>query len=305
MSIIRKKRAERDRLAGRLPPTPEKKEEEVTIEELPKADEEHDVPSAQDLKNIDAVMVDTQGLLDDPVNQEINIDDISKALQDDSSANILDGMPSELQGGESHIEAMNNIVIPDVGLQGENGQSTDLARENDPFDFESMFASTDIPQGDSGLGMSFDFSSDSMNNPLNETTMAPLDLGSAGANNIPPTNEDINSLLPGLENHLNAPSDGPANIAIAPNGGIANDTAISMPAPGQSGKESTVDGALANVGQPNANDSGLDTSFDDLFNDVGLNADLDNMEGTQKDNAGSVIETQLGEFGEFDESWFT
>lgn len=301
MSIIRKKRAERDRLAGRLPPSPEKKPQENREEDTTKVQELDNDTLNQDLKAIDAVMADASGLMTDPNNQDINIDDISNALQNDPSTSLLDDIPQVTQNGDAPSDPTNLNMLQDHNAsQDNNAQSAEPPPANDDFDFESMFESGDIAPGDASLDLGFDFSGDTMNNVLNDSTIAGIDLGNADASTAPATNEDINSLLPGLENFVNAPNEGAANTANAPNGDTAGKAADGTPAPVATSKEPTTDDTTANAAQLGTDGDAIDTSFDDLFD----SADFGNIDTNQGENQEMLNENTFGDFGDFDDNWF-
>ena len=300
MSIIRKKRAERDRLAGRLPPSPEKQPQESGGEDTTKDQELDNDTLHQDLKAIDAVMADASGLMADPNNQDINIEDISKALQNDPSTSLLGDIPQVTQNGDVPSDPTNLNILQDHTSQDNNAQSTEQAPTNDDFDFESMFEGGDIAPGDASLDLGFDFSGDTMNNVLNDSTIAGINLGNADASTAPTTNEDINSLLPGLENFVNAPNEGVASTASAPNGDTGSKAADNTPAPVPTSKKPITDNTNANAGQLVTDGDAIDTSFDDLFD----SADFGNIDTNQGENQEMLNENTFGDFGDFDDNWF-
>ena len=150
------------------------------------------------------------------------------------------------------------------------------------LDFESMFNDTDPKAIDDALNFDFGISTEPAvaQDILNDGNFNDIDMGNADITNLPTTNDDIDSLLPGVENYLNEGADF-SNMTI-PMPTTLPDSAqgptTSTTAPPDAG---TTEAAIA------------ETSFDDNFFGLG-NFDMGDAGG---DDLGDAT---LGDFEDFD-----
>ena len=154
------------------------------------------------------------------------------------------------------------------------------------LDFESMFNDTDLTGGDNAMNFGLDFPSDGNLNQdvLNDSAFESIEISNADISNLgATTSEDINTLLPGLENYVNAGTDfSNINIPILP----------TLPETSQG----TNAGNVSTTAQVSAQPAVAESSFDDIFGSGDYS-----MGGTGDDGLGAGT---LGDFEDFDEDWF-
>jgi hypothetical protein len=158
--------------------------------------------------------------------------------------------------------------------------SLDLPDASD-LDFESMFNDTDLVGGNDINFEDIGFTMDATMNQdiLNNNTLLDTNMSNTDITNLASTsNEDINSLLPGLENFVNGDTD------------FSN---ISMPATSTQ-PEITQGAPVANMGASTSNPAETipadSTNFDELF---GVNFELDTAGGDEMGDG------TLGDFDDF------
>ena len=182
--------------------------------------------------------------------------------------------------------------------------------QTDNFDeFESMFNDADFPAGDTTINFEdMDFSTDNLNldstdninlDSLGDSAFPDISMSNADiASVVPNSNEDINSLLPGLENFVNAGADASATNAAS--------AAPAAPLPEASQVTTTVDvNITAATTQAPIEAALADSSFDDFFNsaDLGITDGADTGTGTGTGDD-LVLGDDFGDIGAFDEDWF-
>ena len=155
------------------------------------------------------------------------------------------------------------------------------------LDFESMFTDTDLVNGDDAMNfddLSFSMDTNVMNQDiLNNTALQNTTLGDADITNLPSTsNEDINSLLPGLENYVNADTTDFSNIGMPSTSTQPENTQGAAVAATTTGMPP----ASSNPAEP----APADTSFDDLF---GMDFDMNAAGGDEMGDG------TLGDFEDF------
>ena len=308
LSVLRKKRAERERQVGKTvtPTSPKDLEQregnrEATV--VGPLDEGQGVQSNAG----DAVMADAAAQIIEQSKEESTAKE-SQTLDDEQTVSALDHMPQDSQnttglaisipqdaimndlGALAHT---NNGAIgasqPDFGIPIEpNGPSGVAA--NDDFDFDSMFNDAELVVPDGSLNFELDFSTNETeaqnllpNNPIEGITMSDVNI----ANTNPTTSEDLNSLLPGLENYVNATNEPTTNNAAA--------NTVEIPNANQNAMVDT-SGAITQVTTAPALG---DASLDDFFNPADFNAT--NANGSTEDLIG---DGNFEGFEDFDDDWF-
>ena len=301
LSLLRKKRLERERIAKGLKAQPSP--EDVTV--MPQLNENapSEVPptdntgqSSGEVKGEDTVMIDSAlevdliGSNDErqaeaPQNKNgdnsiINDQEIPQNAENSMSLAIT--MPAEptTEAAEApkSPEKKTNGTVPaaEVAL---DSSAADL-------DFESMFNDSDLTGGDDAISFGLDFSTDGNLNQdvLNDNAFANIEMNNTDMSNLGATSsEDINTLLPGLENYVNAGTDF-SNINIP--------TASTLPETSQVATAGTVS-APNQVSAPTVV---ADSSLDDIFGSGDFSID-----GTGDDGLGSGA---FGDLEDFDEDWF-
>ena len=254
----------------------------------------------------DALMVDASLLSDNPNPDLIDMKELSNVLGTESSATLFENMPQdsqnnaglaismpqqkESQSGSSDPNTMDQTTIDGQVDPLALTQPTDQSKETSDFDFDTMFndaftgTSNDLGFGDSSNTIS------NANDVLGDTsTMSAFDLGNNGGGLPAPTNEDINSLLPGLENFVNGPNEA-----------TVSNTEASIAAAAQSMQQSGDTSNNTNNLQANTDQMEtdlLDSSFDDLF------GSMDNLEGDKADGDLDMLGGDIN-FEPFNDDWF-
>lgn len=301
LSLIRKKRIERDRIANGLKAqaSPE------VAAGIPQLSENgpSETSSANDTalisggaKGEDAMMVDSGsqiGLIvsnDEPQaegpqneNNDDNITSDPEMPQDaENSMGLAIIMPQDLTTEATKppksLEKKSSGATP--------GAEAPLDSSAADLDFESMFNDTDLTGGDDTMNFGLDFSSDGNLNQdgLNDSAFENIEMSNADISNLgATTSEDINTLLPGLESYVNAGTDF-SNINIP----------VSSTLP-KTSQVATV-GSVGASAQISAEPAVTDSNFDDIFGSGDFS-----MDGTGDDGMGAGT---LGDFEDFDEDWF-
>ena len=232
-----------------------------------------------------------------------------KSMDQEPAVIALDGMPQDSQnstglaisipqnGKPDDAEALANAkkgpthgLQPEVGtLAGPNGASE--AAASDGFDFDSMFNDAELVAPDGSINFDLDFSNNGNDtqelmgdNATENATMSNTDI----PNTLPTTSEDLNSLLPGLENYVNDAT-GEAPI---------DNSAVNTTNKPEADQETTAE--TTNAAPQAATEAALiDSSFDDLFDTADFSAPEGN--GNNEDVVG---EGNFGGFEEFNDDWF-
>lgn len=155
------------------------------------------------------------------------------------------------------------------------------------FDFESMFNDADLVAADGTMNFNLDFSA-SDNNTLNvldggfeDITMSNPDLANGG----PTTNEDINTLLPGLESYVNA-------------GDMIGDASVPVASMLPVASQAAVPDAVTSAAMASTESVAIDSSFDDFF----TNGDFVATGG--EGNNDLIGDGNFEGFEKFDDDWF-
>lgn len=301
LSLLRKKRLERERLANGLKAQPSP-EDASGIPELsengPSATSPAHKPaqSPEETKVKDTVMLDSTSeaapivSIDEPHSETAQNKDSNDTIVSDQgmpqdaekSAGLAITMPAD-----SKIEVAEQSKDPGKKTGGVT-QTVEMPLDSSAadLDFESMFNDTDLTGGDNAMDFGLDFSSDTNLNQdvLNDSAFANIEMSNADMSNLgATTSEDINTLLPGLENYVNAGTDFP-NIPIP--------SESTLPATSQVASAGTLGAATQNPAPPVAADS----SLDDIFGSGDFS-----MGGTGDDGLGDGT---FGDLEDFDEDWF-
>ena len=293
LRLIRKKRAERDRERDRAlgMPSPSSPAKAINDTNQQNVDASNGSASAVRMEGPDG-------------EDQLIVGDSAKAdpliLQEGSQGKISEGevigteqgMPQDSENSAGLAITMPSDTITTTDNQANSAEkqpsdappaheaSLDLPDASD-LDFESMFNDTELVGGDDINFEDIGFSMDATMNHdiLNNNTLLDTNMSNADITNLASTsNEDINSLLPGLENFVNADTD------------FSN---ISMPA--TSNQPENREGApVANMGASTSNPVETvpaDTStFDELF---GVNFEMDTNGGDEMGDG------TLGDFDDF------
>lgn len=299
ISLIRKKRAEAERVANGLKaqPTPE----QATVETAPSDSNElpvekklmkHDSKQNGISKGAGLPMPGSTAGPDAQVEASQNTvgDNTITAAQgmpqdSDNSAGLAITMPSG-----ATAKANDNLRSPE---RKSGGTTPPAEAPLDPttadFDFESMFNDTDLTATDDAINFDLRFSTEgNMNqdllndNAFEEITISNTDIANLGAT----TNEDINTLLPGLENYVNAQTNF-SNISIPAA------AASTVPETAQGTAVVATDTAAQNIPQA----AGAEANFGDLFGPEEFV-----MGGTGDEAMGG--DDNFGDFEEFSDDWF-
>lgn len=205
----------------------------------------------------------------------------------------LDQAPTPPTSIPPNLKADNEADPPSTEQASQPPSSAGLQ----DAEFESMFNDTNLPDPTDDLNFDLNFSTDDANGSSDLLDVSafqniPLPSGDAGGDTSNQTaNEDLTTLLPGLENYVNGSND----FSIANIPGIntdflntdGNGNAINLPGQSSTGGDG---GPMDAAVEPTAP---IESSFEDMF---GLDS---YMNGTGDDELGGT-----GEVGDFDDSWF-
>ncbi|CAD6568022.1 MAG: hypothetical protein ASARMPRED_001386 [Alectoria sarmentosa] len=313
LSLLRKKRVERERIANGLKAQPSPEEvtgipqlnENVPVEASPA---NNTAQSPGKVNGEDTIMVDSAleaGLIGS------NDEPQAEVPQNNDNITSDPGMPQDAENSiglaivmpqDSTTEAIKPPKSSEKKFGGATPAAETLLDSNTAeLDFESMFNDTDLTAGDGTMTFSLDFTSDANLNQdvlndrafeniemskdvLNDSAFEKIEMSNADLSNLgATTSEDINTLLPGLENYVNAGTDF-SNINIP--------VASSLPETSQITSVGTVGAPTQTSAQPAI----VDSTFDDIF----ASGDF-SIDGTGDDGMGAG---NLGDFEDFDEDWF-
>ena len=303
LSLLRKKRLERERIANGL--KAQASPEDATV--IPQLNENG--PSETSPANItaqnpgetkeeDTVMVDSAlevDFLESSDKQQAGA--LPNKDSDNNNITSDQGMPQDAENSmglaitmpaDSKTGAAEPPKSPEKKFSGATpAAEVPLDSSAADLDFESMFNDTDLTGGDDAMNFGLDFASDGNLNQdvLNDSTFANIEISNADMSNLgATTSEDINTLLPGLESYVNAATDF-SNINIP--------VASTLPETSQVPPVGTV-GAPAQASAPPP--VVTDSSLDDLFGSGDFS-----MDGTGDDGLGTGT---FGDLEDFDEDWF-
>ena len=300
LSLLRKKRIERERVASGLTAQPSP-EDTVAIPQPNENGPSESSPTnntaqnAGETKEEDTIMLDSASVVDF-VGSEEKPQAEARPIKDGDNITSDQGMP---QGGENSmglaitmpVNSTTETAEPPKSPEKKSSGATPAAEVpldtgTADLDFESMFNDTDLTGGDDAMDFGLDFTSDANLNQdvLNDSAFANMEMSNADMPNLgATTSEDINTLLPGLENYVNAGTDfSNINISVAP----------SLPESSQGASVGTVS-APAQLSAPPVE---ANSSLDDLFGSGDFSID-----GTGDDGMGTGT---FGDLEDFDEEWF-
>ena len=305
LSLLRTKRVERERLANGLKAQPSPEEATAVAQLSEPGPSEHSpandvvAQSSGQVKEEDTVMVDSAldaleaGLVGS--NDEPQVE-ASQNKEKDNNITSDPGMPQDAENSiglainipqDPTTEATGPPKSPKKKSSGTTpAAEAPLDSSAADLDFESMFNDTDLTGGDDTMNFGLDFSADGNLNQdvLNDSAFENIEMNNADMSNLgATTSEDINTLLPGLENYVNAGTDfSNINIPVAP----------TLPETSQVGPV----GGIGAPAQISAQPAIADSSFDDIF----ASGDF-SMGGAGDDGMGAGA---LGDFEDFDDDWF-
>lgn len=300
LRLIQEKRAERDRANGLISDLSASKETNEELQEEPMAPAENmviddPVKESQPPEHPAQPSTQPEDLTEPAAPKAEEVDPEPSRKVDPETIASGQGMPQDSENsvglaitmppddaveakepsGILEAKAVEAAAVPETSL--DIPDATDL-------DFESMFNDTDLTSGDNALNFDLGFSTDpaTTQDILNDTSFENLDMSNTDMTILPATtNEDIDSLLPGVENYLNADPDF-TNISVPPASIVPEISQTTLTATTTAPAEQAVDAPAA------------DTSFDDNF--FGLGGDFSVGE-TGADDLGDAT---FGDFEDFD-----
>lgn len=302
LTRIRTKRAERERAAAGLKVhSPNNQEEKGT--------------DAAGRENLETMQM-SSGESGEKSLKKIGTDDVIMAnVQPYSAAEEKAGMEAEalhfpVHDGDEHTlkHKMNPAADDPVGLVA-SVEPTETAKEPktpnptvgeptqpvpppesptvpdfEDVNFESMFTDSGTAGDNDQMDLDLGFNNDAntAQDFLNDSAFDSMTMSNDDAKNLNTTsNEDLNTLLPGLENYVNAGDD----FSLA---GIQQSNSIALPNP--TGGIGTTGPAATTAPMEQAP---IESNFDDFF------ASGNYLDGGGDDDMGGD-----GAFGDFDDSWF-
>lgn len=328
LSRIRHQRAERKRLSAPIKPTSPPKQPFVPNETgmiPPTTKEPQEAPPNQGEKarlDKDVVMSDVVNLQNTQSSAAVELDSTLKADGKDHAMTSLEGMPQDSQNTTGLAISMpRDPILKDselandsvgtstnldmnVNLVGNGNAPSDQAKNIGDFDFESMFNDPNLMPQNGTMDLDFDFSPNDAgtqnllgDNSLEGIVLSNEDLTKA----IPATNEDLDSLLPGLDSYVNASGEPAANSAATNANPPASDIVQASQDPNGT---STAAPALGE--QPHG-----ESNFGDFYNPADFNtggitqSNNNDIHNNNQSNDNTLGGGQLGDFEEFSDDWFT
>lgn len=292
LSVIRSKRAERERAAGALKArSPVEALENISggqpeaAGETQPSVEESDKPKPDDVTMIDVPAAENHDL--------INLETISEHPASEKTISASQKIPRDAENLNGLAISINPrsekaTSLPNGGTKEQNRDDLPEQRLETPTtanlgdnDFETMFNDTETAGGDDGINFELNFASTvGMSQELfNPSSLQDVVMGNEDLTNFNATsNEHINSILPGIENYVN-PGD---NFPMA-------DPAKTLPE--SDSKANTA--AIATSAPQGFGSIQMESSFDDLFSSDGF------IEGD-----GDYDMNGDGNIGDLDENWF-
>lgn len=297
--MIRSKRAERDKAQGALKLRDSNHEQEgiieIEVEEKSKGEPGLTAMVSERNKHHDVIMIDAQ---DEQTITETPILGKPKSLATPNGADTkhINSASSEIPQGTINSKGLALTVDPSPASKEPASSNVTIDRQCDPIDqperptetpttanlresdFETMFNDTEAVGRTQGVDFGLDFSvgANGLNNTgFENSTLHNEDLTNLNAS----SNEDINTLLPGLENYVNA-SDDFAIIDLATGPTLPNST---------SAKASNRSAPQALEPVP------TESNFDDLFSSSNF---IEDAEDYEMDGSGDI-----NDLGDFDD-WF-
>ena len=303
LAAIRARRAERERAAGaakmrQASPEPKEPPAELGGEPSPS---KASLVAESNVEHEDIVMSDDAPNPDPGGSANVKVGDSSEPsvgqdMDSDPKGALTETKPSPAMNSippSTHDQATTIDTKLEFSLDG-NGPSTAMhiattAELHDP-DFESMFKDVEGADADNEINLDdLDFSTDAnmgqalINNnafgDIASTNNGLIDLNAA-------SNEDINTLLPGLENYVHDGGDF-TMLDIPP--ATALPASAVLPQPPKAGN--------GNVADAVADAAPVESNFDNMFYGSG-----DFTMGGAED--GDMMDDEIGDFGDFNEAWF-
>ena len=297
LSKIRIKRAERERQPSRSAITSPTKLQETSGEEakVTLATTQSPAVEIQQAGDQDTVIPDApiqpNGNMSEAAQKRDNVEAEAK----NEAIISLEGMPQGSQNAAGlaiSLSGDENAAAKTDELLAELPQPLGESKDGDGLDFDSIFNDAEMIPQDGTLDFDMDFSleGNGTQNILGDTSMEGINFGTSElVNAVPASNEDLNSLLPGLENYVNATNE--SHTSAPPGTNATSLDNVPMPA----------DGNNASTSVPPAAESALaDTSLEELFDAADFDANQANSNGG---------ELQIGDghfegFEEFNDDWF-
>ncbi|KAL9127885.1 MAG: hypothetical protein Q9217_003321 [Psora testacea] len=255
----------------------------------------------------DAIMADAVAQIAEQSKDEASAKE-QKTMDQEGTITAMPGMPQDSQNSTGLAISIPQEARPsDLGALAnahkvtteasqadlENSAAANGASEatmNDNFDFDSMFNDAELVASDDPMNFDLDFSASGNETQqlLGDTAIEGITMSNKDiANALPTTSEDLNSLLPGLENYVNATNDAATNNAAA--------RTMTMPEANQAAGADTT-GATTQAATELAP---AESNFDNFFNP----ADFNVPEGIG--STGEVVgDGNFEGFEEFNDDWF-
>lgn len=290
LRVVREKRIERDRANGIVhDPTPSKDMEETAepAGTVPEKDTMIDEPKDQS----ELILPVTEPAAESVLPNYNKVDENTAKNPDQIAVSTIQDMPQDSADSLGLAITLPTDTNPESEgqpkeLEGKPTAPTSEVKEAaelpldmqgaEDFDFESMFNDNDMASADEALNFDFALPTDSAMNRglltdgnfegINVNNTANSDITSLPVN----ANEDIEGVLPGLENYLNADTD------------FSNMGMSSAVAPVQASQAPDIlaEQTVTTTGEPVTKP---ETSFDDFFGDFDMGGTEDLGDGTLND----------------------
>lgn len=276
LTLIRTKRAERERAAGAL-------KAKISVANM-EGNQRGNVSDAMEITRSvppvegpgkpgleDIVMMDHPADLQYEKHESIGPGTISKALESKKTVSALQELPRDSNNSKGlaisiDMKPSNNMTSsPQVGTTRENNDEMSEQHLETPTtanlrdtDFETMFNDTENAGGDDVMDFDLGFPTDNKTNQeiMNSSSFQNIAMNNDDLKNFNATsNEDLNTLLPGLETFVNA----------------GDDFSIGIPTTSAQPENITNTKKAATISAPqDFVSAAVESNFDDLFSSEGF-----------------------------------
>ena len=323
LKVLRSKRAEREHAAGleRLQESSREPAKRKDLSSPSPAAEGQDIANGENAPIPKSTLSNDVIMIDDfPGTSEVALGhDISATLLEHHTIKLSDGNPSKSEEGVANMveeaklkdvqqstesapmpvvedSTRDHIILQEINMDAPASDApleTPTTANLRDANFESMFNDTELAGPHDAIDFDLDFSNDANinhdllnGNPFGEMTSHSNDFSNLNTT----SNEDINTLLPGLESYVTA-SDDFSMLNMPPTASDFNVNAT------KAKHNLTVSNGNATV-ESIMGSAPIESSFDDLFFGSGDLA----MGGTDDNDMGG--DDNIGDFADFDDDWF-
>ena len=299
LALVRTKRAERERAAAGLkPPSPSYRENSDTLVKGDMNIESGEKMNREPEKNDAEDVIMTNGQSNSGTHDETGIENGENQVETHERNENL--ATSKLNVGVGDVVGLTALVeAPENTKEQTKPGQTDFEATTQPaqalgtptipdfqdVNFESMFNNDEEANGNDQMDFDLDFATDTntAEDFLNHSAFENITMSNEEVKNLNTSNEDINALLPGLENFVNAGDEFSLTDIPASNSAVLHET---------NNGSGTTNPATSAIVAP-VEQAPIESNFDDFF-----------ASGNYMDEGGDDDMGGDGRVGDFDDAWF-